>query len=126
MAAGTGDTASKYVARRETPLYIPENCETPIAASIRMRCHGGTAILSDRNGILPRWVGYLNLWVALLFTPDVLAFFFHSGPFAWHGIFIFWLAFVAYAVFLIAMGLVLRQAVKDSSDTASAEPAGSQ
>src|SRR5205814_6345502 len=26
MAAGSGDTASKYVARRETPLYIEENC----------------------------------------------------------------------------------------------------
>jgi pyruvate-ferredoxin/flavodoxin oxidoreductase len=26
MAAGTGDTASKYVARRETPIFIPENC----------------------------------------------------------------------------------------------------
>ncbi|HXY14241.1 MAG TPA: 2-oxoacid:acceptor oxidoreductase family protein [Terriglobales bacterium] len=26
MAAGTGDMASKYVARRETPLFIPENC----------------------------------------------------------------------------------------------------
>ena len=26
MAAGSGDTASKYVARRETPLFIPENC----------------------------------------------------------------------------------------------------
>src|SRR5215510_8246283 len=26
MAAGSGDTVSKYVARRETPLYIPENC----------------------------------------------------------------------------------------------------
>jgi pyruvate-ferredoxin/flavodoxin oxidoreductase len=26
MAAASGDTASKYVARRETPLYIPENC----------------------------------------------------------------------------------------------------
>jgi len=26
MAAGTGDTASKYVARRETPLFIAENC----------------------------------------------------------------------------------------------------
>ncbi|HUK34834.1 MAG TPA: 2-oxoacid:acceptor oxidoreductase family protein [Vicinamibacterales bacterium] len=25
-AAATGDRASKYVARRETPLYIPENC----------------------------------------------------------------------------------------------------
>jgi pyruvate-ferredoxin/flavodoxin oxidoreductase len=26
IAAGTGDTASKYVARRETPMYIAENC----------------------------------------------------------------------------------------------------
>jgi pyruvate-ferredoxin/flavodoxin oxidoreductase len=26
VAAATGDTASKYVARRETPLFIPENC----------------------------------------------------------------------------------------------------
>ena len=26
MAAGTGATSSKYVARRETPRYIPENC----------------------------------------------------------------------------------------------------
>jgi pyruvate-ferredoxin/flavodoxin oxidoreductase len=26
IAAATGDTVSKYVARRETPLYIPENC----------------------------------------------------------------------------------------------------
>jgi pyruvate-ferredoxin/flavodoxin oxidoreductase len=26
MAAASGDTASKYVARRETPLFIPENC----------------------------------------------------------------------------------------------------
>jgi len=28
------------------------------------------------------------------------------------GIFVFWLAFVAYAVFLVAMGLVLRAAVR--------------
>ena len=26
IAAATGDTASKYVARRETPLFIAENC----------------------------------------------------------------------------------------------------
>jgi pyruvate-ferredoxin/flavodoxin oxidoreductase len=26
MAAASGDTASKYVARRMTPMYIPENC----------------------------------------------------------------------------------------------------
>jgi hypothetical protein len=99
---------------------------TPIGPFIIQNLAIGTAILSDRNGILPRWVGYLNFWVALLFVPDILAFFFHSGPFAWHGIFIFWLAFVAYAIFLIAMGLVLRQAVKSSLDTAPVEPLGSQ
>jgi hypothetical protein len=97
---------------------------TPIGPFIIQNLAIGTAILSDRTGILPRWVGYLNFWVALSFVPDILAFFFHSGPFAWHGIFIFWLAFVAYAVFLIAMGLVLRQAVKDSPDTAPVERPG--
>jgi hypothetical protein len=99
---------------------------TPIGPFIIQNVAIGTAILSDRNEVLPRWVGYLNLWVAFLFTPDILAFFFHNGPFAWNGIFIFWLAFVAYAVFLVAMGLVLRRAVKESPDTASVEPAGAE
>jgi hypothetical protein len=99
---------------------------TPIGPFIIQNLAIGTAILSDRKAILPRWVGYLNFWVALLFVPDILAFFFHSGPFAWNGIFIFWLAFVAYAIVLVVMGLVLRQAVKDSLDTAPVEPPGSQ
>jgi hypothetical protein len=92
---------------------------TPIGPFILQNIAIGTAILSDARGLLPRWVGYLNYWVALSFIPDVLAFFFHSGPFAWRGIFVFWLAFVAYAVFLVAMGLVLRAAVRtvDQSDS---------
>jgi len=85
---------------------------TPIGPFIIQNIAIGTAILSDTRGLLPRWVGYLNYWVALSFLPDVLAFFFHSGPFAWRGIFVFWLAFVAYAVFLVAMGLVLRAAIR--------------
>lgn len=99
---------------------------TPIGPFMIQNVAIGAAILSDRNGILPRWVGYLNFWVAFLFVPDILAFFFHSGPFAWNGIFIFWLAFVAYAVFLIVMGLVLRQAVNNSSGTTRVESVSSQ
>jgi hypothetical protein len=96
---------------------------TPIGPFIIQNIAIGTAILNDRRGILPRWVGYLNYWVAFLFVPDVLAFFFHSGPFAWRGIFVFWLAFVAYAVFLIAMGLVLRHAIRtaDSVETVAVQ-----
>jgi hypothetical protein len=91
---------------------------TPIGPFMIQNVAIGLCILSDRNQILPRWVGYVNFWVALSFVPDPLAFVFHSGPFAWNGILIFWLAFTTYAVFLVVMGVVLRRAIIESPDTA--------
>jgi hypothetical protein len=96
---------------------------TPIAPFMIQNIAIGTAILSVRQSVLPRWVGYLNIWVALLFIPDVLAFFFHAGPFAWRGIFVFWLALAAYSVFLVVMGLMLRKAVLESEVGSVAAPA---
>ncbi|MDT5279715.1 MAG: hypothetical protein QOJ20_910, partial [Mycobacterium sp.] len=49
-------------------------------------------------------------------------FFFHSGPFSWRGIFIFWLALTAYSVFLVVMGLVLRKAIRESAEESAADP----
>jgi hypothetical protein len=92
---------------------------TPIAPFMIQNVAIGTAILHDKQGLLPRWVGYVNYWVAFLFVPDVLAFFLHSGPFAWRGIFVFWLAFVAYAVYLIVMGWTLRRVILVESVQAS-------
>lgn len=83
---------------------------TPIAPFMIQNIAIGAAILGDRAQILPRWVGYMNFWIAASFVPDVLAFFFHSGPFSWRGIFVFWLALTTYSVFLVGMGLVLRYA----------------
>jgi hypothetical protein len=84
---------------------------TPIAPFIIQNVVIGIAILSDRAETLPRWVGYLNFWIAASFIPDVLAFFFHSGPFSWRGILVFWLALTTYSIFLIGMGLVMRSAI---------------
>lgn len=84
---------------------------TPIAPFIIQNVAIGVAILNDKRRTLPRWVGYVNFWIAISFVPDPLAFFFHSGPFAWRGIFIFWLALTTYAVFLVVMGVMLRKAV---------------
>lgn len=74
----------------------------------------GLAILGDARQTLPRWVGYLNFWVALAFIPDVAAFFFHDGPFSWRGVFVFWLALTAYSVFLVVMGVTVREAIQRS------------
>jgi hypothetical protein len=98
---------------------------TPIGPFIIQNLAIAAAILSDRKAILPRWVGYVNIWVALSFVPDPLAFFFRTGPFAWRGILIFWLAFATYTLFLVVMGLALRQAIRDSSETEPVEPLGS-
>jgi hypothetical protein len=94
---------------------------TPIGPFMIQNVAIGTAILRDQRGLLPRWVGYVNYWVAFLFIPDILAFFFHSGPFAWRGIFVFWLAFVAYATFLVVMGFTLRRAILDESKLDASE-----
>lgn len=85
---------------------------TPIAPFIIQNVTIGIAILGDRAQTLPRWVGYLNFWIAASFLPDVLAFFFHSGPFSWQGVLVFWLALTTYSVFLIGMGLVMRSAIR--------------
>jgi hypothetical protein len=63
----------------------------------------GIAVLNSDETVFPRWVGFVNFFVALSFIPDVLAFFFHSGPFAWNGVFVFWLALTTYCIFLCTM-----------------------
>lgn len=66
------------------------------------------AILIDKSPrpVFPRWLAYMNIWVAIAFIPGGLLPFFHSGPFAWSGIFVFWLAgsvFVAWFALMIWM-----------------------
>ncbi len=72
----------------------------------------GIAVLNSDQTVFPRWVGFVNFFVALSFIPDILAFFFHSGPFAWNGVFVFWLALTTYCVFLCTMAWACVQANK--------------
>jgi hypothetical protein len=97
-------------------LFIP-----PIGPFLLQNIAIAVAILRDENRptVFPRWVAYSNLWVAFLFVPGVLAYAFHSGPFAWNGIFAFWLALAAYAAWAFIMGLSVRAAVlhEDRTET---------
>lgn len=59
----------------------------------------------------PRWFGYYNIWTMVVIIPDNLMFFFHSGPFAWNGLFSFWLPTTAFVSWFFVTAHVLRKAI---------------
>jgi hypothetical protein len=71
------------------------------------------AIFSNaEQQIFPRWLGYFNAWCALLLVPGALVPFFKSGPFAWHGVFEFWLAGTIFFGWIVVMTVMLFRAVR--------------
>ncbi len=68
----------------------------------------GVAVLSDRSPkpVHPRWFGYLNLWIAVLLLPGVLLLFFHTGPFAYHGVISYWIPLFTFGGWMAVQGLV--------------------
>lgn len=87
----------------------------------------GLAILIDsgKRPIYPRWLGYLNLFVAMSYIPDDLIPFFKSGPFAWNGLFPFWIPLTTFLTWITAMYIMTARAIRNetSDDTALAEQA---
>ncbi|HEY1974803.1 MAG TPA: hypothetical protein VGH89_43120 [Pseudonocardia sp.] len=63
------------------------------------------AIFKDRRPepVYPRWIAYFNIWVALGFPLASLNIFVKSGPFAWPGIFTFWIPATVYFAWFIVM-----------------------
>ncbi|MGH7965328.1 MAG: hypothetical protein ACRERD_26545 [Candidatus Binatia bacterium] len=63
----------------------------------------GLCILGSESSeeVYPRWLGYGNLWLAFLLVPGVLIPFFVTGPFAWDGLFSFWLALNVFFLWMI-------------------------
>jgi hypothetical protein len=60
--------------------------------------------------VYPRWYGFLNVWVAILFIPGLLIPLFKNGPFAWQGALVFWLGFTVFFIWILAMVYVIRDA----------------
>lgn len=84
----------------------------------------GLCILSDKREtpILPRWVGYYNFWVGVLFIPGGLLTFFKTGPFAWDGLFVWWVPFLVFFSWYLVMFYSLRVAVKQQAHAGDAAP----
>ena len=81
------------------------------------------AVLSDTSPrpVFPRWLSFFNFWVAAGFIPGSLLPFFKAGPFAWNGIFVFWLAGSVFGVWFIVTTVMLLKAI--STEERLAAPA---
>jgi hypothetical protein len=73
--------------------------------------------LDEAEEVFPRWVGYVSAWAAVLLIPAVLIPFFKEGPFAWHGIFQFWLAATLFFGWFAVMSVALIRAISREAET---------
>ena len=81
----------------------------------------GVAILQDKSAkpIFPRWLGFFQFWVCLLFIPGSFVPFFKSGPFAWNGLLSFWVAGIAFTLWFVVMLTMLLKAINREADEAA-------
>ena len=86
---------------------------TPVSMIVFWMAAVGVAILSDRGQptVMPRWVGYLSIWAALLSAPGFAAILFHSGPFAWSGLLSLWIPLIIFLVWWITLTVYLLKAI---------------
>ena len=59
----------------------------------------------------PRGAGYLNVWTVLLFLPGPMCVFFKTGPFAWDGLFAWWIPFVVFMAWMVIMLVLVRRSI---------------
>jgi hypothetical protein len=75
----------------------------------------GCAMLGDHREVpvFPRWAGYFNIWVALLFTPGSLCVFFKTGPFAYNGVLAWYLPVTVFSVWMPLNTLLCLRAINN-------------
>ena len=83
-----------------TPFYF-----VPISIAI------AAFLDEDPNPIIPRWVGWFNIWFELSLLPLVVIFWFQAGPFAWNGIFGFYLPFSIFFIWFFVMTWTIRRSL---------------
>jgi len=69
------------------------------------------AILIDKNRVLPKWFGYLNLCNALTEVVVAPAWIFKKGPFAWNGAVTWWIGMAVFVTYTTAFITLLRKVI---------------
>lgn len=74
--------------------------------------------------VYPRYFGYVNIWVAILFLPALAIPFFKTGAFSWQGALVYWLAFVVFFLWILVMFVEIRRtARREAAELGAQAPA---
>ena len=84
----------------------------------------GFAIFGATKNVWPRWLGYFNVWCALIFAAGGLVVLFKDGVFAWNGLLAFWLVAVFFGVWFLVMSWQLWSSIPNVDAGAPRRSAG--
>lgn len=62
--------------------------------------------------VFPRWLGYANLWFAILLLPGALCTYFKDGPLAWNGVLGWWVTILTFFGFWTTNSVMLFKAIR--------------
>lgn len=84
----------------------------------------GVAILCDTSAtpVYPRWAGYLSLMMGTGQMSATFLVFFKTGPFAWDGIFSWWLPATWFFIWFAAMTVLSTRAINAQHREGAPEP----
>lgn len=76
-------------------------------------CAVGIVVLLDKRSepLFPRWLAWLSFVAATIFVPVALVGFFFTGPFAWNGLFNFWIGLNAFFLWAVLFAIYLFKAI---------------
>ncbi|MCV7102837.1 hypothetical protein [Mycobacterium palustre] len=82
------------------------------SVEVQMFCIAAAVLMDTQpDPILPRWVGYLSIWAAILIIPAGLILFFKTGPWAWNGIVGFFIPLTGLVAWLLSMTWTVHKAL---------------
>lgn len=90
----------------------------PVSPAVVQVMALGIAVLIDKSPapVYPRWLGYMGLWLAVVFLPGLLLTFFKTGAFAWNGVLTFWLPVGLFFGWMILMACMTHRAIVNQPD----------
>jgi hypothetical protein len=75
----------------------------------------------ESRAVVPRWLGYLTLWVCATFLITYVAPFVERGPLAWHGLIVYYIPFGLFCNWMAVACFFVLRAVKNDPSLADAE-----